>query len=462
MGSPRHPVWIGLAALALPTGGCVHAQAPAPAPASVQPQPSSAAQAVKDCPDYLPAQTRCFAGQDANGAWYWIAIPKAWNGSLVVHTHGGPRLKSPKPDDALEDLERFSVVVKEGFAWAGSNYRRPGYGVRSAAEDSDNLRQIFWDRFGRPKRTILHGQSWGGNVAAKTAELYGQGPDGEPIYDGVILTNAVLAGGARSYAFRADLRAVYQYYCQNHPRPDEPAYPLWQGQPVGATLTNKQLDERLEACTGVSLPKDQRTVVQQRNLDNILAVTRIPERTLDSHLGWATFTFADLVNKRLDGKNPFSNVGVVYAGSDDDAALNKGVARFAADPEAVRKLAWDSELSGKLSVPTLTLHAIDDPTAFVELEQAFGAKVAEAGSADLLVQSFTDEHEHSKLATPQYAALLRGLTAWIEHGVKPSPASLAVGCQAAVATYGEACHFVVDYKPSPLASRSYPRAEPRP
>jgi pimeloyl-ACP methyl ester carboxylesterase len=429
---------MGLAALGLTTaGGCVHAETPVP--------PVAARQAVKTCPDYLPAETRCFAGQDVNGAWYWIAVPKAWNGSLVLHTHGGPRLKAPKPDDALEDLERFSVTVKEGFAWAGSNYRRAGYGVRSAAEDSDALRQIFWDQFGRPKRTILHGQSWGGNVAAKTAELYGRGADGKPIYDGVILTSAVLAGGTRSYDFRADLRVVYQYYCQNHPKPDEPAYPLWQGQPVGSTLTNKQLDERLDACTGISLLKAQRTPVQQRNLDNILAVTRIPERTLGSHLGWATFTFADMVNKRLEGHNPFSNIGVVYSGSDDDAALNRGVARFAAD------------LSGKLMVPTLTMHAVDDPTAFVELEQVFHDTVAKAGASDLLVQSFTDEHEHSKLATPEYATLLRAMSAWIERGEKPSPASLAAGCRQAIATYGEACHFQTRYTPRPLAERSYPR-----
>lgn len=453
MGSPLRRVWMGMAVMGLVgAGGCAHAQTDAP----------TATEAARPCPDYLPAETRCFAGQDANGAYYWIAVPKAWNGALVLHTHGGPRLKSPKPDDALEDLERFSVTVKEGFAWAGSNYRRAGYGVRSAAEDSDNLRKIFWDQFGRPKRTILHGQSWGGNVAAKTAELYGQGPDGKPVYDGVILTSAVLGGGTRSYDFRADLRVVYQYYCQNHPKPDEPAYPLWQGQPIGSTLTNKQLDERLDACTGVSLPKDQRTPAQQRNLDNILAVIHIPERTLDSHLGWATFTFADMVNKRLGGHNPFSNVGVIYAGSDDDAALNKGVARFAADPEGVRRLAFDADLSGKLTVPTLTLHAIDDPTAFVELEQVFHDTVAKAGASALLVQSFTDEHEHSKLATPEYAALLRAMSAWIEHGDKPSPASLAEGCRSALATYGEACHFQVGYTPPPLAVRSYPRQAVQP
>lgn len=416
--------------------------------------------ADKTCPDGLPAATRCLAGQDQNGAYYWIAIPKAWNGSLVVHAHGGPRLKTPKPDDAVEDLQRFAVTVAEGYAWAGSNYRREGYGVRSAAEDTDTLRKLFWTQFGRPKRTLLHGQSWGANVAAKTAELYARDADGKLIYDGVILTNGVVSGGTRAYDFRADLRAVYQYYCGNHPAADEAQYPLWQGQPVGSKLTNRQLDERLNACTGVDLPPEQRSAVQRRNLANILAVTRIPERTLGSHLGWATFTFADLVNKRLGGRNPFTNEGVVYKGSDDDAALNKGVTRFAADPEGVRLLSEDSDLTGDLQVPTLTLHAIDDPTAFVELEQVLHDTAAKAGKSALLVQAFTDEHEHSKLATPQYAALFRAMSAWIEHGAKPDAGRLAALCADAVSAYGEACHFRPTYIPPTLASRSYVREKP--
>lgn len=416
--------------------------------------------ADKVCPDGLPAATRCLAGQDQNGAYYWIAIPKAWNGSLVVHAHGGPRLKTPKPDDAVEDLQRFAVTVAEGYAWAGSNYRREGYGVRSAAEDTDNLRKLFWTQFGRPKRTLLHGQSWGANVAAKTAELYARDADGKRVYDGVILTNGVVSGGTRAYDFRADLRAVYQYYCGNHPAADEGQYPLWQGQSVGSTLTNRQLDERVNACTGVDLPPERRSAVQKRNLSNILAVTRIPERTLGSHLGWATFTFADLVNKRLGGRNPFTNEGVVYQGSDDDAALNSGVVRFAADPEGVRLLSEDSDLTGDLQVPTLTLHAIDDPTAFVELEQVLHDTVAKAGKSALLVQTFTDEHEHSKLATPQYAALFRAMSAWIDHGAKPDAARLAALCADAVSVYGEACHFRPTYTPPTLANRSYVREKP--
>lgn len=113
-----------------------------------------------DCPKALPAETKCYSGADENKAYYWIAVPANWNHVLVVHTHGGPNLEDPKPDVPVSDLTRFAVTVREGFAWAGSSYRHGGFGARDAAADSDNLRKIFWAHFGKPRYTLLHGQSW--------------------------------------------------------------------------------------------------------------------------------------------------------------------------------------------------------------------------------------------------------------------------------------------------------------
>jgi pimeloyl-ACP methyl ester carboxylesterase len=74
--------------------------------------------------------------------------------------------------------------VKAGYAWAGSTYRRGGYGITMAAEDTERLRTIFVQHFGPARRTILHGQSYGGGVASKAAELYAT-VDGRPgPYDG--------------------------------------------------------------------------------------------------------------------------------------------------------------------------------------------------------------------------------------------------------------------------------------
>jgi hypothetical protein len=415
------------------------------------------AQTAADCPAEMPQQTKCYNGQDQNGAYYWIAIPSNWNHMLVMHAHGGPRLTPLSPTVNLQDLKRFAVTVRQGYAWAGSSYRRPGYGVRMAAEDTENLRKIFIQAFGAPQRTILHGQSWGGNVAAKGIELYGNNPDGSHPYAGVVLTSGMLAGGSRNYLHRADLRAVYQYYCRNHPRPDEAQYPLWTGLPADSTMTKKELDERINECTGVALPPAQRSERQQRNLANILGVIRIPERSLAGHMNWATFMFRDLTQRVLGGRNPFSNRDAMYHGSSDDAALNRGVIRFDADPQAAAALAADSDMSGKIPVPVITMHAIDDPTAMVEYEAEYKGVVTRAGDQERLFQAFTDEHEHSKLADPEYAALFNALQQWLDSGKRPSIGAIEADCAKQARQSGSGCHFEAAYQPKPLFSRVNPR-----
>lgn len=404
----------------------VHAQTPEPV--------------AINCPASAGTDTRCLSGQDENGAWYVIAMPADWNRRLIVHAHGGPRTGEPQAADPLEDLERFSVMVRQGYAWIGSTYRRGGYGVRMAAEDTDNSRKVFWSRFGRPERTILHGQSWGGNVAAKASELHALDVDGRSNYDGVLITNGVLSGGTRAYQFRAGLRAVYQFYCRNHPAGDEDAYPVWQGLPRDSRMTRADLRARVEACTGVDKPAAQRTPQQAQRLHDILAVTGVQEAQLVSHLTWATFLFQDLVQERLGGLNPFDNAAVVYAGSSDDAALNAGVERFTANPDGLARLAYDSDLSGLIVLPTLTMHALDDPTVSYDVEAVYAATVAAAGRSHLLVQTATDEDQHSKLSDAGYRTALRALEHWIGTGARPDPARFQADCLATHAEEG-VCHF---------------------
>ncbi|WP_239158222.1 hypothetical protein [Streptomyces sp. SID13726] len=431
------------------------AQAATAGPArSASPAPLAAPAPVA-CPPVLAEKATCYAGQDADGAHYTIAVPTRWNRSLVVHAHGGPDLGAASdPARSADDLARWAVMVEEGYAWAGSSYRRGGYGTRMAAADTESVRRLFVAAFGEPRRTYVHGQSWGGNVAAKVAEVYG---DRRGAYDGVLLTNGVLGGGSRGYDYRVDLRVVYQYYCHNHPRPTEPQYPLWQGLRPGSTMTSAGLRSRLQECTGFSSAPADRTPLQQRNLDDILAVTGIPERTLESHLRFATFTFRDIVAERLGGRNPFGNEGVRYRGSHDDKALNAGVERFSPDPTARRDLSYDSDLTGKVDLPVLTLHAIDDPTAFVEHESAYRDTLRGAGRDGHLVQTFTRESEHSGLSDSEYANSLAALDTWVRTGDRPTPREIAASCPAYDRVHGTGCFYDPRFRPAPYASRVEPR-----
>jgi hypothetical protein len=421
---------------------------------------TEAAPQAMTCPADVPAGARCLSGQDSAGAFYVIVVPANWSGVLVLHAHGGPTLGPPKFERALEDLKRWGIWVRDGHAYAASTFRQGGVAVRAAAEDTERLRGIFIQHVARPKRTILHGQSWGAGVAAKGAEMFTAGADGKPPYDAVLLTSGVLGGGTRAYDFRLDLRVIYQHLCNNHPRPDEPPYPLWMGLPAGTTLSAEQLRDRARDCLGLGLPAARRTPEQARKLKTIVDVLKIPESSVLGHLNWATHHFADIAQQRSGGRPVFGNIGAVYKGSPDDAALNAAVLRYRADPQAVAAFGADTDPNGQIPVPVLTVHAVHDPVAFVELESQFRSTMQAAGTAERLVQTFSDDREHSYLSDPVYPTLVEALLKWVDEGRKPTPQGIAQRCVERQARYGAGCRFMPEYQPAPLDSRVTPRQRP--
>ena len=429
--------------------GCAQNPATSTGPAEAAPQATA-------CPKGTPEGARCLRGQDSATAHYLIVIPAQWNKMLVVHAHGGPTLGTPKASRADEDIERWAITVRAGYAWAASVFRQGGVAVRTAAEDTERVRRIFVQHVGQPTRTLLHGQSWGANVAAKTAEMYA-GPGMRSPYDAVLLTSGVVAGGTRAYDFRLDLRVVYQYLCNNHPRSDEPQYPLWMGLPADSKLTRAELNARVEDCLATRKPAAQRTPEQARKLKTIVDVIRIPESSVAAHLAWGTWHLQDIALVRTQGRNAFRNDQVRYRGSADDAALNAAVLRYPADPAAVARFAEDTDLTGRIAVPVLTVHAISDPTVFVEQHSALRQTFERAGNGARLVQVYSDHSEHSYLSDPTYVALFDALLQWVEKGQKPTPASVAAGCQRAEAAYGAGCRIRQDYQPAPLEARVAPR-----
>jgi pimeloyl-ACP methyl ester carboxylesterase len=322
--------------------------------------------------------------------------------------------------------------------------------VRAAAEDTERVRRIFVAHVAQPRRTLLHGQSWGAGVAAKAAEMW------PASWDGVLLSSGVLGGGSRSYDFRLDLRVVYQHLCGNHPRPDEPAYPLWMGLAADSKLTRAELADRVDACLGVRTPAAQRSADQARKLRTIVDVIKIPESSVIAHLNWATWHFQDIALNRTGGGNPFDNQRVRYAGSSDDAALNAAVLRYRADPTAAARFAADADPTGDIRVPVLAVHGIDDATAFVELEDYFRRVMEKAGRGAQLVQTFVRSDQHSCLGDSSYPPLFDALLAWVERGEKPTPFGIAQRCEAGAARWG-ACAFEPGYTPAALETRVAPR-----
>lgn len=438
----------------------------APAVGSAQLRLSGELPQSQPCPAALPAGSTCLAGRDYLGASVWLAKPAQWNGQLIVFAHDGPDLAEPGPARSRQDLSRWAVWLQAGYGWAGSSYRQGGLEMQAAVDDTERARQAWVAEFGAPQRTLLHGHGWGAGVATHVAARYTT-PDlhprrpgtGRPPYDALLLSNGVLVGAGRAYDGWLDLRVVYQAVCHNHPRPDEPVYPLWMGLPPAgsgqAGLTRAELAQRVEACTGLSKPPGQRSAAQRQALQTLTGVTRIPESAVQTLLADATWQFQDIVWRKLKGKNPFGNEGVRYTGSGDDEALNRQVPRYVSDPAARAALAADTDPATRLNLPVLTLHAVRDPIAPVEYETEFRRVLAEVGNAGRLLQLYTDDDAHDGITDAQALSAAAALSDWLDQQKMPLPADVADTCRQLAPRWKPAsdCRYLSRYQNAPLASR---------
>jgi hypothetical protein len=132
----------------------------------------------------------------------------------------------------------------------------------------------------------------------------------------------------------------------------------------------------------------------------LLSVTGAPVDPADTEtvgetviglLWYSVFAPAD-AQARLGGQ-PYDNTTRVYQGSSDDAALNAGIARFAADPGARAALAR-FETTGQVSDPIVTLHTSGDPIVPVAHQGLYAAKVEAAGAGALLDEDAVGRYGH--------------------------------------------------------------------
>jgi hypothetical protein len=126
-------------------------------------------------------------------------------------------------------------------------------------------------------------------------------------------------------------------------------------------------------------------------------------------------------------------------------------ADIAADPSAVRWLRRTSVPTGRLQVPTLTVHTIGDNLVPVTGESQYVRQVAKAGASSLLRQTYVERAIHCNF-TP--AELVAGVLA-VQHRVETgrwgslaTPAAL----NASAASLGDSAF--VDYRPGEMIGQN--------
>jgi len=296
-------------------------------------------------------------GTQASGARYRICMPTwvSWNRDLLVYAHGyvAPNKPVAIPEDQLRLPDGTSIPDVAGFlgyAFATTSYSINGLAVRQAQDDLVDLVHIF--RAGHPtlRRVYLVGPSEGGLITTLEIE---QRPD---IFDGGLATCGPIGDFRRQIDHVADFRVVFDYFFPGLLPGTAISVPqsLMDG---WETIYEEEIKPAIQAPAN-AISVTQILSVTQAAWDPGAPATSIPT-TFETLLWYNVFGATDAQEKL--GGQPFDNAGKVYAGSLDDAALNAGVQRYAADPLALAELAAHYETAGWPRAPLVTMHTTLDP-----------------------------------------------------------------------------------------------------
>ena len=329
------------------------------------------------------------------GGSYLIEVPPGWNGGLVIFAHG---------HNGHEATPLASHLAANGYAWAASSYRSGGYRPDWFLVDTLQVRDLFIREIGRPRWTIIHGQSLGGHIAISSLELH------PGVYQGAFIECGVTDG-----VTVADLGLAYMAaagYFAGTPLLDDMAgrdrfaqvSELWLpalGQPGHYTLQGRRFDSVVKHLFGGDLPL-RLEGLRPRYVRNMTLFNRT------QMLGRAGSTLH--IRYRID-----PGLGV------DEDELNRKIRRFAPVGGARSRETNPAfaELTGRITVPVLTLHETGDADAPFSLEQAYRRRTLAAGTAHLLVQRAIRWPGHCAIDGDVREQAFDDLVAWIERDVKP-------------------------------------------
>src|SRR5947207_1584390 len=185
---------------------------------------------------------------------YLINVPPDWNGGLVMFAHGYQGEGAGRGMVHDEPLDQH--LTERGYAWAASGYRAWGYHPDWFLLDLLALRAHFINRFGKPRWTIIHGQSMGGHVSIASLELHPE------MYQGALIECGVIDGiGIVDwlYAYTAAAQYFSGLPLLDTPRPefDELVYTKWlaaMGEPGYYTDLGRRFDSVVKYLAGGDVP----------------------------------------------------------------------------------------------------------------------------------------------------------------------------------------------------------------
>ena len=370
-------------------------------------------------------------GQTAGGAFYRIVVPDNWNRELVIWNHGFS-LSEPGPVTDAGPLSDIHLL--EGYAVAASSYRLNGWALFKTNNDLRALVQTFAAEFGQPDQILLYGASLGGAVTAAALEKGGLG--------NVVgaLTFCGAMAGSRNWDVALDLRLAYDLICEGMPGAAIPGGA--KGLPEDSSWTDQDIENAVNACTGISERKADRTRQQKNNLRRILDLAQIPESFLVTDMLFATEAMSDLVHdrKKLRGKLGTGNENVVYG----DPFVDAQIERVSPKRSKARKLGRFFTPKGNVrQAKIISMHTDKDGLVLVENQSVYAGVVPPENLTTVIVKE--RRASHCVFSPGEILAAWEALRDWVDTGQQPAAVDIQATCEA-IPGLDEICRIDPSYR----------------
>ena len=374
-----------------------------------------------------------YTGTTSDGGSWVADLPANWNGTLLLYSHGyGTTAASDAPDPATK-----AALLARGYALAGAGMGPPtgslwvlGTAVDDQFQTLDQVKRSVLPR--APEHVLAFGTSMGGLISSLEAERGRGRIDGALstcgiVYGGVTLSNYQLDG---EYAMARLLAPAQSIQLTGYANAAAAGAAAAQLQAIGMQAqTSAQGRARLALAMAFlnvtdwdptapapPAPSDYDAVeAAQYGAEfgfpafPIIPFTVTGRQQIELAAGGnGSWTEGVDFARELRDSPYLAEVKALYreAGLDLRADLRDLTehADISADPRAVAWLRRTSVPTGRLQVPTLTMHTIGDNLVPVTGENQYGRQVAKAGARSLLRQAYVERAIHCNFTPAELVA----------------------------------------------------------
>jgi pimeloyl-ACP methyl ester carboxylesterase len=402
---------------------------------------------------------------ELNGAKYSIKLPQRWNGTLLLYSHGYRFAAAAPPNfDPVDTSAQVSStdsdgtgsdpltakLLEAGYALAGSSYKSNGWAVADGVKAGDDLHAKFVQLVGKPLRTYVWGDSLGGLITEVLAETHPEWVDGAAPMCGALAGPNYNFDVALDVAFAVKTLIDPTLKLTGYASADEAAK-NWEHasaavQKAAADVAGGGTAKALFIAALVDAPKATATY----DGHDLPSQVKARVEALLTALAFGTSGRYEL-EQRVGG-NPSDNSKADYSTriSASEASLIEtaggkvanlvqklaAAPRVSADANARAAIEKLGDTTGKLAVPTVTMHTEQDPLVLVQNESVFASRVRSQQRSGELVQyyiappaSYSETAKapygagHCNFSDGQRVGLVNSLDGWVRRSVYPGQAS---------------------------------------